>query len=150
MSFPVRGAESKDQIRVVRFDEDAGESIQKIRFLVFTREQQVDPALDLDGRDPEAVHVLAVKDGEPVGTGRMLDDGHIGRVAVLKEARGRGIGKQMILALIREAGTRGMSRVFLGAQKQAVGFYEKLGFRSFGLPYEEAGIIHIHMEKLLG
>ncbi|WP_022664146.1 GNAT family N-acetyltransferase [Desulfospira joergensenii] len=137
------------RIQVVRFDGDRGKSIQMIRSRVFSGEQNVDPAIDFDGRDPGAVHVLAIKDGAAVGTGRMLDDGHLGRIAVVREARGLGIGEQVVLALIKEASQRRISRVFLGAQEHAVGFYEKLGFLTYGSSFEEAGIVHVHMEKYL-
>jgi predicted GNAT family N-acyltransferase len=79
----------------------------------------------------------------------MLGDGHIGRLAVLKEFRGRGLGAAAVRALVEEAGRSGMERVYLGSQSHAVGFYQKLGFSVCGAPYNEAGIEHVHMELLL-
>ncbi len=137
------------QIIVARFDREWGSRIRQIRNSVFSLEQKIDPSLDLDGQDPGAVHVLAEMNGQFVGTGRMLGDGHIGRLAVLKTARGKGLGKKLVEKLLDVAGTQGMGRVFLGAQEHAVGFYEKLGFLRYGSPYEEAGIRHIHMEKII-
>ncbi|MDD9300942.1 MAG: GNAT family N-acetyltransferase [Desulfobacter sp.] len=140
-----------DKIRVerVRFEGRIKEHIKGIRHAVFTCEQQVDPALDLDGQDLTAVHALVMAGPTPVATGRMLDDGHIGRVAVLKPYRGIGAGQMIVNALVGQALENKMPRVFLGAQIHAVSFYERLGFAEYGYPYEEAGISHIHMEKIL-
>ena len=134
---------------VVRFNEPYAAEIRKIRNTVFTGEQHVDEDLDFDGQDPAAVHVLVACEGKYVGTGRMLTDGHIGRLAVLEEHRGRGMGARAVLALVQEAENAGLRRTFLGAQKHAVGFYEKLGFAVYGEPYTEANIEHIHMERFM-
>jgi len=134
---------------IVQFDARYGPEIRKIRTSVFTGEQNVPVSLDFDGLDPSVVHVL-VKDGDRfVGTGRMLDDGHIGRLAVLKEKRGKGFGAAAVGALVEEAKRAGMKRVFLGAQMHARGFYQKLGFTEYGSPFIEANIEHIHMKKTL-
>jgi len=53
----------------------------------------------------------------------------------------------MVLALVKEAENRGVKRIYLGAQKHAVGFYKKLGFSVYGDPYTEVNIEHIYMEK---
>jgi predicted GNAT family N-acyltransferase len=132
---------------VVRFDGQYATAIRRIRNRVFTGEQHIDEELDFDGQDPGAVHVLVACHGEYVGTGRMLSDGHIGRLAVLKEYRGRGLGVQALLALVAEADRIGLDRVYLGAQKHAVGFYERLGFSVYGEPYMEVGIEHVHMQR---
>ena len=121
--------------------------IRGIRNSVFSVEQKIDANLDFDGQDAAAVHALVETDGEYAGTGRILPDGHIGRLAVLKPFRGRSLGRELILKLIEEATKRGIKRVFLGAQEHAVGFYRKLGFSEYAEPYHEAGIRHIHMEK---
>ena len=131
------------------FDTVWGERIKQIRNMVFSLEQKVDPTIDVDGQDTFALHVLAELNGQFVGTGRILDDGHIGRLAVIKSVRGKGIGEKLVASLYGIAKQKGMSRVFLGAQEHAVGFYEKLGFLKYGFPYEEAGIQHIHMEKMI-
>lgn len=113
---------------IVRFNEKYEPLIKHIRKSVFTLEQNVPEALDFEGKDPGATHAL-VRDGNRyVGTGRMLGDGHIGRVAVLKEYRKRGFGKDIIAVLIEEAGRLGIHRVFLGAQLHAVDFYKKCIF----------------------
>jgi predicted GNAT family N-acyltransferase len=135
---------------VVKFDALHAPEIERIRNDVFTREQHIDSDIDFDGQDGEAVHVLAAYDGKNVGTGRMLRDGHIGRLAVLQAFRGRGLGAAVVQTLVKEAVSLGMGRVYLGAQVHALGFYEKLGFSVCGGSCVEAGIEHVHMERLLG
>ena len=132
---------------IVSFDKQYKPIIKHIRKSVFTQEQNVPESLDFEGKDPDAIHAL-VRDGNRyVGTGRMLSDGHIGRVAVLKEYRGMGFGKNITIALIEEAKRLGIKRVFLGAQLHAVDFYKKWGFSEYGGVFLDAGIKHIHMEK---
>lgn len=121
-------------------------AIRKVRFTVFVDEQKVPAEIEMDEWDERSRHVLALRNGEPVGTGRLLPDGHIGRVAVLKECRGTGVG-QAIMRTLMEMGRRGgMRRIELSAQLQAFGFYEQLGFRKKGDVYWEAGIEHVAME----
>ena len=132
---------------VVAFDTRYAPEIRDIRNDVFTREQQIDKDVDFDGQDRDAVHVLVSCRGRYVGTGRMLADGHIGRLAVLREYRGQGLGAKAVRALVKEAKDRRMSRVYLGSQTHAIGFYEKLGFSAYGEPYVEANIEHVHMER---
>ena len=134
---------------VVAFDERYAPEIRRIRNDVFSKEQQIDEEKDFDGQDCEAVHVLVACEGKYVGTGRMLADGHIGRLAVLKDYRGRGLGTQLVRALIGAAENRGVHRVYLGAQRYATGFYEKLGFSTYGEPYMEVNIEHVHMERFM-
>ena len=131
----------------VAFEERHAPEIRSIRNNVFTIEQQIDEDVDFDGQDCDAVHVLVSYQGRHVGTGRMLADGHIGRLAVLKEFRGQGLGAKAVRALVKEAKSRGMDRVYLGFQTHAIGFYEKLGFSAYGEPYVEANIEHVHMER---
>lgn len=137
------------EIRVVGFDGESAPLIRQVRNAVFTGEQGIDPEMDFDGRDGDAVHVLALCSGGPAGTGRMLHDGHIGRLAVLKAHRQKGVGARMVQALLKAAEDRNLPLAFLGAQKHAVGFYTKLGFSVYGEPYSEVGIDHVHMKKAL-
>jgi hypothetical protein len=132
---------------IVAFDQQCAREIRGIRNDVFTREQQIDEDVDFGGQDRDAVHVLVSCQGRYVGTGRMLADGHIGRLAVLKQFRGQGLGAEAVRALVKEAENRGMNRVYLGSQTHAIGFYEKLGFSTYGEPYVEANIEHVHMER---
>ncbi len=120
-----------------------------IRRVVFIEEQCVSREDEWDGRDPESHHFLALLDGCPVGTARLLPDAHIGRVAVLAEARGRGIGVALMQAAIATARRHGHPAVELAAQTHALAFYESLGFRPFGDEFIEAGILHRNMLLLL-
>ena len=131
---------------VVNFDDKHAGEIKRIRNTVFTGEENIDEHADFDGQDPEAIHVLVEMDGKYVGTGRMLKDGHIGRLAVLKSERGKGLGKKIMFTLIDQAKNQNLDRVYLGAQKHAIEFYKKIGFTEYGNSYEEVGITHVHME----
>ena len=123
------------------------EDICAIRYEVFVDEQNVPEELEIDGLDGEAKHVLAFVDGVPIGTGRILDDGHIGRVAVLKDYRGFGIGKLSMIELIKWAQDMSLEKVRLSSQWQAHSFNLDLGFVCVGDIYKEAGIDHIKMFK---
>lgn len=120
-----------------------------LRRTVFIDEQGVDPDLEVDGLDSEATHLLAVKNGHPVGTARILFKGEVakvGRVCVLPELRGTGMGKALMMAAIAECrGRPGLSEVRLGAQTYAIGFYQALGFVAEGPEFVDAGIPHREM-----
>jgi len=121
-----------------------------LRFAVFVGEQNVPSGIELDDKDAECIHALAYDDaGRAIGTGRLLPDGHIGRMAVIKEWRRQGIGAKLLEALIAEAGKRGHAEVVLSAQLQAAEFYRSHGFVAEGKVYEEAGILHQKMRKAL-
>jgi predicted GNAT family N-acyltransferase len=135
------------EILITSFEKSA-EDIRHVRDAVFGQEQQVSPDLDWDGQDPDSTHVLATdKDGNAIGTGRMLADGKIGRLAVLKQWRGQGLGAGMLDALVELAGTRGFETVRLHAQVQAMAFYQKNGFKPEGPEFLEADIRHIKMTR---
>jgi len=123
--------------------------ICSIRNEVFVEEQNVPVELEIDGLDNEARHVLAFVDEVPIGTGRILSDGHIGRVAVLKNHRGVGIGKLIMRELVRCAEDTNLEKVWLSSQWHAHSFYLDLGFVCVGEIYKEAGIDHIKMFRLL-
>ncbi len=134
-------------IRVELTDFNSQENaILSIRFDVFVKEQHVDPDLEIDGRDSQCLHALAFKDKEPVGTGRLLPDGHIGRMAVLKPFRSQGIGTQIFRALLTAVKDRKIERIILSSQVSAIPFYERFGFNPKGPVYREAGIDHQEME----
>lgn len=120
-----------------------------LRRRVFIEEQQVPEAEEVDGRDGSALHILARKDGEPIGCARILltgDTGKIGRVCVLGECRGQGIGVALIKAALQVLRDQpGVTQAKLGSQTHAIGFYEKLGFRAVGPEYLDAGIAHRDM-----
>jgi predicted GNAT family N-acyltransferase len=115
---------------------------KRIRFEVFVEEQRVPAEIELDEHDARCVHALAYIEGRTVGTARLLPDGHIGRMAVLKAWRGKGAGRALLRALIEEARRRGDREVLLSAQVHALGFYRAAGFEPEGAVYEEAGIAH--------
>ena len=124
--------------------------VHDIRMEVFVGEQGVPAELEIDGRDGEAVHVLASVDGVPAGCARMLLNGEnakIGRVAVRKNMRRYGIGTGLCKLLISIAKDEGVRKVLLGSQLAAVDFYLALGFERQGEAYMEAGIEHVKMEK---
>jgi hypothetical protein len=129
--------------------ESHAEDICSIRYEVFVGEQNVPEELEIDGLDGEAKHVLAFVDTVPIGTGRILDDGHIGRVAILKNHRGLGIGKLIMRELIKCAQDMSLEKVWLSSQWHAHSFYLDLGFVCVGEIYKEAGIDHIKMYRVL-
>lgn len=121
---------------------------REIRELVFVREQGVPPHLEMDEQDALCDHALAyAQEGRAVGTGRLLPDGHIGRMAVLKEWRGKGVGALLLQALVEQARRRGHATVRLNAQTQAAGFYRRSGFEVSGPEFIEAGIAHVAMQR---
>jgi predicted GNAT family N-acyltransferase len=120
-----------------------------IRFRVFVEEQGVPREIELDEHDPLCLHAVAFMEGKAVATGRLLADGHIGRMAVLEAWRGRGIGAAVLDALIKAALKRGHKEVALSAQVHAVPFYRAQGFVPVGEEYLEAGIRHQAMTRAL-
>lgn len=125
--------------------ESLGEPASLIRRVVFIDEQQVPQEEEWDGLDSACLHFLATLQGEPVGTARLLPDGHIGRVAVLSRARGTGIGYQLMQAAIHAARDAGHTQAVLSAQLHALAFYERLGFVAHGDVFMDAGIPHREM-----
>ncbi len=120
-----------------------------LRRVVFIDEQGVSEADELDDKDEEAVHLLAREGSLALGSARLLvegDTGKIGRVCVLQQGRGRGIGAALIRAGVAHFRHRGdLAQVKLGAQTHALGFYEALGFQAVGEVYDDAGIPHRDM-----
>ncbi len=122
---------------------------RRIRTIVFVQEQGVPVEIEMDDKDAAGVHALAYVAGRAVGTGRLLPDGHIGRMAVLQESRAHGVGGAILASLVQEARRRGMKEVVLSAQTHALGFYRRHGFRAVGAIFEEAGIPHQEMRRVL-
>ena len=117
-----------------------------VRRAVFIEEQNVPESIELDGRDPDCSHVLAYDGlGNPIGTARIDARGKIGRMAVLGEYRGLGVGREMLRTIMDWGTSRGITDFHLSAQIGAVGFYQKMGFEPSGDEFEEAGITHINM-----
>ena len=129
--------------------EEARALATPIRFTVFVEEQGVPREIELDEMDERSLHAVAFEDGQPVATGRLLPDGHVGRMAVLKEWRGRGIGGLILKRLVDKARERGDREVVLSAQVHAAAFYRAHGFVEEGAEYLEAGIPHRDMRRRL-
>lgn len=132
-------------------DEDTVEAVRAVRHAVFVVEQNVPEELEWDGSDSACRHVIALDSaGEVVATGRLDPDDHIGRMAVVREARGQGAGRAVLEHLIQIAVERGSREVVLNAQTHAMAFYTDAGFERFGERFMEAGIEHQSMLKRLG
>ena len=117
-----------------------------IRFEVFVDEQKVPAEIELDEMDAVCLHAVAYdNDGHAIGTGRLLPDGHIGRMAVRQIGRGTGVGGAILQLLMEKARERGDAAVVLNAQTVAAPFYLRHGFVQQGEEFDEAGIAHIEM-----
>ena len=122
-----------------------------IRFAVFVEEQKVPAELEIDDQDARCVHALARDDeGRALGTGRLLPDGHIGRMAVLRDARKLGVGSALLAALMDEARRRGHAQAVLSAQTHAIPFYRRHGYAVVSGEYLDCGIPHVDMACELG
>lgn len=122
------------------------EHAQALREEVFVAEQGVPLELEWDDMDAVCLHAVAYDDaGNPIGTGRLLPDGHIGRMAVKKSARGAGVGSAILSMLMQHAKRRGDRAVALNAQTHAAPFYGRHGFVREGEEFMDAGIAHIAM-----
>ncbi|MFF2081765.1 GNAT family N-acetyltransferase [Kitasatospora sp. NPDC058162] len=153
MTVSVRVAEGEADLELVR----------AVRREVFVVEQNVPEELEYDEYDATSVHVLAVgADGTGLGTGRLIFgdqarkltggvDGRVllGRLAVVAAARGTGLGADLVRAIEAAGRERGAVEVELHAQVQALGFYERLGYVAEGPVYDDAGIPHRTMTKVL-
>lgn len=121
-----------------------------VRHVVFVQEQHVPPELELDDQDEHCVHAVAYDDrNTPVGTGRLLPNAHIGRMAVLAAYRRDGVGSRLLNALVNEARRRHYLEVVLSAQLHALDFYARHGFVAEGEVYLDAGIQHVTMRHAL-
>ncbi|MCK9508640.1 MAG: GNAT family N-acetyltransferase [Pigmentiphaga sp.] len=125
--------------------EALGPDASSIRESVFIAEQQVPRELEYDAWDAVSTHAVAYQDGQSVATGRLLPDGHIGRMAVHAHYRRLGLGGKILDALMAEAKTLGMAQLCLHAQVQAIPFYATRGFIAHGNTFQEAGIPHKEM-----
>ena len=128
---------------------DGEEALSGLRRKVFIEEQLVPEDLEWDGEDRHALHFLARVDGQPVGCARLLPDGHVGRMAVLPEWRGRGVGRRLMKVVLMEAEKLKLGHLFLNAQTTAVDFYKQYGFNQVGGEFSDANIPHVRMEKTL-
>jgi predicted GNAT family N-acyltransferase len=145
--------ESVERLRIVPIEStEQMKHAHDIRRRVFIEEQHVPEEIEMDDDDAHAFHALAILDGTPVGCGRFVAHGNevkIGRMAVLPNLRTRGIGREILLFLMRIARERGYRHAILHAQMTAEGFYLKNGYTPIGEVFEEAGIAHRKMERVL-
>ncbi len=129
----------------------AKEQLHAIRSTVFIQEQGVPQDLEWDGEDARAMHALACDtQGQPIGTARLLlhgDLAHIGRMAVLKAWRRRGVGSALLACILAEAQRRGATSALLNAQTYAAPFYARAGFTREGVEFFDAGIPHYRMTR---
>jgi predicted GNAT family N-acyltransferase len=137
------------RIRLAEWTRDESR-LKAIRHQVFVVEQQVPEDLEWDGIDAGCRHALAEDpNGNAIGCGRLLPDGHIGRMAVDVNWRGQGVGTALLERLIELARELGYPRLMLNAQVQAMAFYARHGFTPCGPAFEEAGIAHRSMARSL-
>jgi predicted GNAT family N-acyltransferase len=141
-------------VDIVEFGVEAGswnelmEQARQVRDVVFVDEQKVPRDIEWDEHDASSRHVIAQDDdGGAIGTGRLLADGHIGRMAVLADWRGKGVGRALLERLMEEARLQGQDHLALHAQTQASGFYRRFGFVEEGPEFMEAGIPHRTMVR---
>ena len=125
--------------------EEAKSLAYPMRLAVFVHEQQVPEELELDDDDSTAWHAVVLKDGQAIATGRLLSNGKIGRLAVLRSYRGQGVGSNLLETLVQFGERQNIKKFFLHAQTSAISFYEQLGFQAIGPVFNEAGIDHIKM-----
>ena len=138
-------------MRRARTDDEV-ERARRLRRRVFCGEQGVDPAAEDDGRDDDAIHVVALDGDSLLGTCRLLVQGdavRLGRAAVASENRRRGIGAALLDAADRISLEAGADRIRLHAQTSARSLYERSGYVASGEPFLEEGIEHVTMEKRL-
>lgn len=138
------------EIRIGTFRELESD-LWHVRRTVFVIEQNVPEEIETDDRDAVCTHVVAYLESQPVGTGRVdfAKDGKVGRVAVLKAFRRRGVGHRIMREIETLAREAGMGKLWFHAQTSAIPFYESLGYQADGGVFYEADIPHRRMEKTL-
>jgi predicted GNAT family N-acyltransferase len=136
-------------VRLVDWAESI-DGLRAVRRAVFIEEQAIPEDLEWDEFDAVCRHAIAEDaSGSAVGCGRLLPDGHIGRLAVLRDWRGRGVGAALLVHLMDLARSCGHARAILEAQTRAMPFYARHGFAAAGDEYLEAGIPHRTMTRTL-
>ncbi|QPV63066.1 GNAT family N-acetyltransferase [Halosimplex litoreum] len=133
--------------------EDDREAALTVRRAVFIEEQGVSEDVEMDGKEDEAVHFVAVDGGDPIGTARLREVesgvGKVERVAVVADRRDEGVGRDLMERLEAEAADRGLDRLVMHAQTRVEEFYARLGYERTSDVFEEAGIDHVEMERSL-
>ncbi len=129
--------------------QDRESYLRRIRTIVFIEEQNIPEEMEWDEHDETCTHVIVDINGDYIATGRLLETGQIGRMAVLKSYRQRGIGSKILKKLLFIADEKLMKEVFLHSQVNAIGFYKKFGFEEEGSIFDDAGIPHQKMKKVI-
>jgi predicted GNAT family N-acyltransferase len=127
---------------------DSKKYLRHIRTVVFIEEQNVPEEMEWDEYDETSVHVIAEMNNNYIATGRLLDTGQIGRMAVLTPYRNKGVGSALLEKLLQIAKSRNIKSIFLNSQIDAVDFYKKFDFEEVGGVFDDAGIPHIKMCKI--
>ena len=139
-----------DNIQIITTDwKQSRQELVHIRTRVFIKEQLVPAELEWDEFDEQSTHLLAFHDDNPIATARLKPDGQIGRMAVIRNYRNRGIGTKLLTKVLLQATNTDYSMVYLHAQNQAIDFYNKFNFIHNGTEFMDAGIKHRAMYKLL-
>ena len=120
-----------------------------IRKQVFIIEQNIPEEEEWDDQDMISDHFVVYDQDQPIATARLLQNNSVGRVAVLKAYRGQGIGRMIMLEIIRQAHQQDRKFLQLSSQVHAISFYEKLGFSIQGDAFDECGIPHIKMQLVI-
>lgn len=165
LEFPARAQPVPVLLRELVADFDSGKEVLTLRLgdwdalgaaasfvrqAVFVQEQGIPPELEWDDADVTSLHAVVFNRlGDAVATGRLLPDGHIGRLAVRRESRGSGVGQRLVQTLMQRARQAGHAEALLNAQTRAAGFYRRLGFTERGEGFMDAGIPHIEMRCAL-
>ena len=136
------------QFTITNWKQDQ-QALKQIRTTVFIEEQHVPTELEWDEFDEQSIHFLALHDNTPIATARLKPDGQIGRMAVIKNYRNKGIGTELLTEILLEAKNCNYNMVYLHAQKQATDFYKQFDFIYNGTEFMDAGIVHRAMYKLL-
>jgi predicted GNAT family N-acyltransferase len=139
------------EIRPIAGDDELAAALA-LRERVFCAEQGVSLEGDRDGLDDGALHLIALEDGNIVGTCRLLFDGDVARfqrLCVAPEARRHGLGAALLAEAERAARAAHVARMDLHAQTAALALYEQAGYTAYGVPFDDEGIEHLAMEKRL-
>jgi predicted GNAT family N-acyltransferase len=140
----------KPQLKNVKISEvnwrEAESQLRAVRTPVFVVEQFVTPEFEWDELDASAVHLLATLDNEAIACLRIIDFKKIGRMAVLKEWRGMGLGAAILQEAVAVCKNHGSSSVYLSAQTHAIGFYQACGFKVTSEVYQDVHIPHVDMQ----
>jgi predicted GNAT family N-acyltransferase len=135
---------------VVATWKDHADVLSQVRRTVFIEEQNVPEELEWDDLDESCQHLLALDSkNNPIGAGRLCECGHIGRMAVIKDWRGKGVGGALLRKLMDMAQQTGNLKLVLNAQTSAAGFYARYGFSAKGEDFMDAGIPHLRMTRYL-